>query len=215
MQPVEKTGGEGIARTHCTDDFRLGKLQAALNREVTCAVERTCTFWEMNDHPFVHPRIEQLLRGFLESRKIDSVFETNPDASGALQLKLVKDAVIDLLQCRQHDLRETLAVLAHHIDTGLETGFASACQNFRGDGTCLSIWLVETIEQQEIAEMKYPGRMRGEIKIRVIKKSVRAPVMKKSATTRGTNRHDIGVRGMRGGVHLHLSRVDTMLLALA
>jgi hypothetical protein len=136
------------------------------------------------------------------------------DARRALGFKLVEHAIIAVPQGRPYDRGKAVAILADHVNAGLEPGRSGARQESRGCRAVLRIGLVETVEQQQVAQVENAGAALAEIEMGGVQERVSPALMKECAAPRGLDRHDVGVGGGRALAGMQLVRVDTVCAAI-
>ena len=115
-------------------------------------------------------------------------------ASGLARFDLVEDAVVHVLQGWSDDAAEAVAVLAYHIDAGLHSSFLCTGEQagcFRAE---LRVGRVQFIEQEQIAEVKYPGLDLRKVQVLAGPVGVRAARVEERAFAVGLLRHHIGER---------------------
>src|SRR5262245_5917999 len=84
---------------------------------------------------------------------------------GLAGLNFIEDAVIDMLESGIHNFREPVAILADHIDAGLDSSRLGCGQKARGLGSISRIQLVQSIQQEQIPEVKNPRPGSFEIQV--------------------------------------------------
>ena len=148
MQAVENAGGKGVTRADCSDDALLRHMEAALDVEFSIMSERAGAFGEVDDDPFADAGAKELAGGGLDRRQGNAAVWLSGYAGRPFDFELVHDAIVRVAQRRENDLREALAVLAHDIDAGFESGIPCLVQHPGGGGAELRIGLIEQIEEQ-------------------------------------------------------------------
>src|SRR5216117_4078692 len=81
----------------------------------------------------------------------------NLEPSRLARLDFVDDAVIDVFERRSDNASEAVTVFADEIDTRLQPGLLSGCQQSGRLRPELWIILVQRIQQQQITEMEQRG----------------------------------------------------------
>ena len=114
-------------------------------------------------------------------------------------LDFVQHAVVGVLQRRGNDIRETIAVLAHGIDAGLEAGRLRRCQQLGCLGAKFFICPIKSLHQKQIAEVEKAGLDFRKIEVTTVPDGVGSLVVEKRAIAALEFRHDIRVGGRRIG----------------
>ena len=143
MQAEEDAGGEGIPRADGSDDALLRHMQASLDVKNSIMSERAGAFGEVDDDPFADAGGEELAGGGLDRRQGNEAVGLGGDASRPLDFELVHDAIVRVAEGWKNDVREALAVLAHDVNAGFESGIPRRVQHPGGGGAEVGIGLIE------------------------------------------------------------------------
>ena len=105
----------------------------------------------MDDDQFAHALLEERAGGVAKGDSIQSAARfTDLKTCGFARFNFVEDAVVNVLQRGIDDFRETIAVLANDIDTGLYTRGLSGGQQARGFSPEFCIGFIQGIQQKEV-----------------------------------------------------------------
>ena len=154
----------------------------------------------MDHHQLSHAELEQRPGRMSQCHGVQlAVVLPNLEAGRLACLDFVQHAVVGVLQRRGNDIRETIAVLAHGIDAGLEAGRLRRCQQLGCLGTKFLICPIKSLHQKQIAEVEKTGLGFRKIKVATVPYGVGSLIVKKRAVAALEFRHDIRVGGRRIG----------------
>ena len=143
VQAEEDAGGEGIPCADGADDAPLRHTEAALNVENSIMSERAGAFGEVDDDPLADTGGKELPGGGFDRRERNEAAGLGGDASRSFDFELVHDAIIGVAEGWENDVREALAVLAHDINAGFESGIPRRVQHTGGGCAEVRIALIE------------------------------------------------------------------------
>lgn len=143
MQAEEDAGREGVTRADSANDAVLRHMEAPLNVEFSIMSERTGAFGEVNDDPLADAGGDELAGGGFDRRQGNEAVGLGRDAGRPLNFELVHDAIVRVAKGWKNDVREALAVLAHDINAGFESGIPRRVKHTGGGGAEFRIGLIE------------------------------------------------------------------------
>src|SRR5260370_1030031 len=112
----------------------------------------------MDDYKFAHTLLEQCPGGMAKANGIEAAFGlADLESSGFARFNFIQDAVIDMLEGWVDDSTKAVAILADHIDTGLNAGGLRRSQQAGGFGAEFRIRLIQCVEQEKVSQVENPG----------------------------------------------------------
>ncbi len=172
--------------------------------------EGAATLREMHDDPFADTRVEQRLHGFAELGAVELFVVAHAPSGAPPGLEFVHDAVVHMPERGHHDFRKPVAVLAHAIHRGLESGSLRLCEHFRRDRAVRRARCIEPVEQQQVAEVENALLRAAEIEMRRTEQRIRAAGVEKRAASRVLHRHHVGEAGRSLGRLFQTRGVDAV-----
>ena len=118
------------------------------------------------------------------------------------------------MQCRDDDLGEAIAVLAHSVDTCPQPGRLRRCQQLGRLGAVFFVGTIQLVEQEQIAKVKKHGPGFVEIKIAAVPERVGTAVVKKRPVAAFGLGHDIRVGSRSIGGCLEQLGIDAVSSAI-
>src|SRR5271154_1961410 len=119
------------------------------------------------------------------------------EAGGLPRFDFVEDAIIHIGKRWTDDPGEAIAVLADHVHAGFKPRSLGGGEQPGGFGAEFGIRLVQGIQQQKVAKVKYPGWYARKIQIIAAPKCVGSPGVEEGAPSTADLGHDVRV-GSRG-----------------
>ena len=139
---------------------------------------------------------------------------TNPKARRFARLDFVHNAVVHVLEGRGDDSGEAIAIFADDIHAGFQSGCLRGRQQRGGLGAELFVRRIESIEQQNIAQMKNSRFDSVEIQVASVPQGIGSAVVEKSAAAAVHFRHDIRIGSRRAAGGAQKSRIDPVFPAI-
>ena len=169
----------------------------------------------MHDHQFPHAALQERSRRVAQGDRVQRAVRLANFESGRLaRLNFIEDAIVRVPQRRQNDARKAVAVFAHDIDAGFQSGRLRLAQQGGRFGAMLGVGRVQRVEQQQVAQVKNAGADLLEIQPGPVPERIGPAMMKESAMTVALFGHDIGVGSRRERSGLKVARIDAMLPAI-
>ena len=175
MQAQEHTGRESVSSAERPGDSLLRDVDAWLHELLAAGANDDCAFGKMDDDPLARTGLKKFVRGLSGSGEVDFPLTENRNTCRALGFKFVQDAVIAVAQCREDNIRKSVAVFAHEVNARSEAGFLRPMKHGCRHGSVDGVRPVESVKQQEIAQMKDARVAAREVKVRGVEKRVRPP----------------------------------------
>src|SRR5687767_6469151 len=147
----------------------------------------------MNDNPLAHSGREEIFHSFSKFTAIEIIVDANLPAGNAPGFKLVHDAKIHVFERGEDDLRKSVTVFTDDVDARFQAGRLGSSEHLGCNGSVSGTGLVETVEQEQIAEVENPRAGFCEIEMMSIEQSVGSARMKEGPSTGALDRHHVCV----------------------
>ncbi len=212
MPAIQDTGSKCVAGAGGSLDVaRLGELDRAVLVPRPVATECHAAFGEVHDHALADSGIEQLLHRRAQFVAIELLAVAHLSARAAPGFKLIHDAVIHVLERGEDDLGKAVAVFAHAVDAGFQSGGLRGGEHFGCDRAVRRAGLIEPIEKQQVAEVENAGVGAGEVEVFRAEFGVRAARVEEGAPAGFFHRHHVGEARGRGLGALQRKGADAVL----